>query len=50
MGLVYIEEGMDIEENGYAGIISMAEEGNDFLQSDCIISGWGIVDLGKLCM
>ena len=41
IGLVYIEEGMDVESNGFAGLIDMAEEGDDFLDASCVITGWG---------
>ena len=41
IGLVFVQQHMDIEGNEFADRISMAEEGADFMDADCVISGWG---------
>ena len=38
---------MDIDGNGFAGLISMAQEGADFMGADCLITGWGMINFGK---
>ena len=32
---------------GFAGLISMAQKGGDFLNSDCVVSRWGLINFGK---
>ena len=47
VGLVYIEEAMDIEGNGFAAVIQMAEEDSDWMGAECVITGWGNTIFGK---
>ena len=39
--MVYVEETMDVDGNGFAAVIPMAEEGSDWMGADCVITGWG---------
>ena len=47
IGLIYIEQGMDIDGNGFAATIPMAEEGSDWMGAECVITGWGEISLGN---